>query len=76
MKRARVECQCSEHQKPIEIRKWLIVSYKQRFVGHMSGVFGSKWIPSEKSTIRCLECGAIWITKEDYVEQLKARDNE
>ena len=69
-------CNCPEDKQPIEIRKWHVTAYKQRFVGHMSGVFGSKWIPSEESTVVCLGCGARWRTKEDYVEQLKARDNE
>jgi len=69
----KIPCICPESTKPVQNRCWVIVAYRQRYVGHMSGVLGSKWVPSEDSTLSCPKCGAIWRTDDECVEQLKNR---
>lgn len=60
-------CQCAEAKKPVKERNWVVT---QRKCNH-SAFNGYHYTPSDYSSIKCLECGAIWRTKATYVSKLR-----
>jgi hypothetical protein len=52
-------CECPERKKPIKERAWHYVDYKCNY----SKFSGSKYTPSNWSSVRCCCCGAYWRTK-------------
>jgi len=59
-------CHCEERRKPVEQRRWVVVTRK----GNYSAFNGYRWASSAYSDVLCLFCGAIGRTKARFVDRL------
>lgn len=62
-------CKCEERKKPVEERRWEVLSYK---CNH-SAFNGYHRTPSDYSTVNCLSCGQSGRTKAAFVDVLHLR---